>query len=150
MENIIVYVDDAVYAMQILQPLCAPKTGQCGPTHWIVVGCAPRVTHRASKWVTNSARASWRERWAEKVFPRLLPLLEGNGNTVETRLAQTSLSSQTESIIKQYGVARVLDARRPKLGPDLQNATPSKVQERRGIFSYLAAFAGSGLLVTSD
>ena len=55
MENIIVYVDDAAYAMQMLQGMRADGAAR-NPTRWIVVGCAPRVTHRVSKWVTHSAR----------------------------------------------------------------------------------------------
>ena len=57
MDNIIVYVDDAAYALQMLQPMC-PANSVRSPARWIVVGCAPRVTNHASKWVTNSARDS--------------------------------------------------------------------------------------------
>jgi hypothetical protein len=119
MDNIIVYVDDAAYALQMLQPML-PAGGPRNPTRWIVVGCAPRVTHRVSKWVTHSARESWRGKWAEKVFAQLMPVLEQEGDTVVTQLAQTTLISQTESLIKQHGAARVLDARRPKFGQDMQ------------------------------
>jgi hypothetical protein len=149
MDNIIVYVDDASYALQMLQPM--HQTGSArNPARWIVVGCAPRVTHRASKWVTNSARESWRGKWAEKVFGRLMPLLQQGGDTVVTRLAQTTLCAQTEALIREYGVARVLDARRPKFGQDLQPVTASQVQESHGVLGYAAALAGAGLLVATD
>ncbi len=67
MDNIIVYVDDAAHAQQMLQPMCAVGDSR-SPARWIVVGCPPRVTHRISKWVTHSTRESWREKWADKVF----------------------------------------------------------------------------------
>eukprot|EP01031_Cornospumella_fuschlensis_P001461 gene1461-1824_t len=95
MDNIIVYVDDASYALQMLEPMRMDGIAR-NPARWIVVGCAPRVTHRASKWVTNSARESWRGKWADKVFSQLLPLLEQNGDTVITKIAQTTLCAQTE------------------------------------------------------
>lgn len=149
MDNMIVYVDDAHYALQILQPM--RQTGStANPTRWIVVGCAPRVTHRASKWVTNSARESWRGRWAEKVFGQLLPLLEQDGNTVITLLAKTNLSTQTETLKTEYGAARVLDARRPKFGQDLQPVTGAQVQENKGVLGYITALTGAGLLVATD
>ena len=149
MDNIIVYVDDAAYALHLLQPML-PSGDARGPTRWIVVGCAPRVTHHASKWVTHSARESWRGKWAEKVFAQLLPLLQQEGDTVVTQLAQRTLCTQTESLIKRHGAARVLDARRPKFGQDLQPVTASQAQESHGVLGYAAALAGAGLLVATD
>lgn len=149
MDNIIVYIDDAAYAMQMLQPML--RSGQArNPTRWIVVGCAPRVTHRVSKWVTHSARESWRGKWAEKVFSQIIPMLRQDGDTVVTQLAQTALCGQTEALMKEHGVARVLDARRPKFGQDLQAVTPSQAQPSYGVIGYAAALAGAGLLVATD
>ncbi|MCY1164719.1 MULTISPECIES: hypothetical protein [Polaromonas] len=149
MDNIIVYVDDASYALQMLQPMRLAD-GARNPARWIVVGCAPRVTHRASKWVTHSARESWRGKWADKVFAQLQPLLQQDGDIVVTQLAQTTLCAQTESLMKEYGVARVLDARRPKFGHDLQPVTAAQAQESNGTLGYVAALAGAGLLVATD
>ena len=149
MDNIIVYIDDAAYALQMLQPML-PTGEQRNPTRWILVGCAPRVTHRVSKWVTHSARESWRGKWAEKVFAQLIPLLNKEGDTVLTQLADATLITQTESLIKQYGVARVLDARRPKFGQDMQPVTATQAQESKGVLGYATALAGAGLLVATD
>ncbi len=149
MDNIIVYIDDAAYAQQMLQPMLTAGDSR-SPIRWIVVGCAPRVTHHVSKWVTQSARDSWRGRWAEKVFAQVVPLLQQEGDTVVTRLAKSTLCTQTESLIKEHGVARVLDARRPKFGQDLQPVTATQTQESHGVLSYAAALAGAGLLVATD
>jgi hypothetical protein len=150
MDTIIVYVDDAAYALKMLQPML-PASAARNPARWILVGCAPRVTHRVSKWVTNSARESWRGKWAEKVFSQLLPVLQTQGDTVTAQLARGTLCELTDSLIRQHGVARVLDARRPKFGEDLQPVTKSQAQEpHQGVLGYAAALAGAGLLVATD
>ena len=149
MDNIIVYVDDASYALQILQPMLPAGQPQ-GPTRWIVVGCAPRVTHHVSKFVTHSARDGWRRRWSEKVFGQVVPTLQRQGDEVVTLLAQTDLCTQTELLIKTHGAARVLDARRPRFGQDLPPVTPTQAQESHGVARYAAALAGAGLLVATD
>ena len=149
MDNIIVYVDDAQYALQLLQPML-PSGQPQGPTRWIVVGCAPRVTHHVSKFVTHSARDGWRRKWSEKVFGQVVPSLHREGDEVVTLLAQTNLCSQTEALIKTHGTARVLDARRPKFGQDLPPVTPAQAQESHGVARYAAALAGAGLLVGID
>ena len=149
MNNIIVYVDDPAYALQMLQPMLLVDSVN-GPVRWIVVGCAPRVTHRVSKWVTRSARESWRGKWAEKVFSRLQPLLQQGGDTAVTLLAQSTLPTQTEALIGQYGCARVLDARRPKFGQDMQPVTMSQIQENHTVLGYATALLGAGVLVATD
>ena len=149
MENIIVYVDDAGYALQLLQPML-PAARSAQPTRWIVVGCAPRVTHHVSKFVTYSARDSWRRKWSDKVFGQVVPALQKDGDDVVTLMAQGNLISQTEALISTHGVARVLDARRPKFGQDLQPVTATQAQETHGVARYAAALAGAGLLVGID
>jgi hypothetical protein len=149
MDNIIVYVDDAAYAKQLLQPMLTAGDTR-SPTRWIVVGCAPRVTHHVSKWVTHSARQSWRGKWADKVFSQLTPLLQQDGDSVLTQLAQSQLCDQTEALVKTYGVARVLDARRPRFGQDLQPVTATQAPQHHGVLGYAAALASAGLLVATD
>jgi hypothetical protein len=149
MDNIIVYVDDAAYGLQLLQPMLQ-GTGSDAPARWIVVGCPPRMTHHVSKWLARSSRDSWRGKWAEKVFAQLVPALANNGDEVKTCMAKADLCSQTASLIKQHGQARILDARRPKFGEDLQPVTATQAQERQGTVGYFAAVASAGLLVATD
>lgn len=149
MDNIIVYVDDAAYAVKLLQPML-PSGEARNPARWILVGCAPRVTHRVSKWVTNSARESWRGKWADKVFGQIVPVLQTQGDMVLTQVARGTLCELTDALIREHGVARVLDARRPKFGEDLQPVTRTQAQESRGVLGYAAALAGAGLLVATD
>lgn len=153
MKTIIVFIDDAHRAMQMLQPML-PATNQT-PTRWVLVGCAPRITRRISKWVTQGARHSWQSAWADKVFAQVLPSLQQPGRTgdeVITQLAPSrqSLCDLTQSLTQQYGSSRVLDARRPKLGHELRPVTEGQKQERQQMTGYAAALAGAGMLAGVD
>ena len=153
METIIVFIDDADYAVQMLQHML-PTTNHI-PTRWVLVGCAPRITRRISKWVTQAARQSWQSAWADKVFAQVLPSLQQPSRTsdeVITQLApaRQSLCDLTQSLTQQYGSSRVLDARRPKLGHELQPVTPGQKQERQQMTGLAAALAGAGVLAGFD
>ena len=152
MNNIIVYLDDAAYALQMLEPMRAIQAidSADGPIRWILVGYAPRVTHRVSKWVTHSARESWRGKWAEKVFTQLTPVLQQGDDTVITLLADSTLPVQTQALCGQYGSAQVLDARRPKSGHDMQPVSQSQAHKSRTLISYVTALLGTGVLVATD
>ena len=112
MNTTIVYLDDADYAVQQISPL----RGQTGG-HWILVGCAPRMTHRISKWVSHSARENWRAKWADKLFAQVLPWLGRSSTDVTTVLAKGPLPELAEQLQATHGVAQVVDARRPKAAP---------------------------------
>lgn len=149
MDTMIVYVDEPAYALKMLTPML-PSSQARTPTRWIVVGCAPRVTHHASKWVTQSARESWRGKWAEKVFEQVVPLLQAPGDTVLTEVARGPLCELTDSLLARHGGARVLDARRPKFGQDFPPVTKQQPQETQSVWGYAAALAGAGVLVATD
>ncbi|OGA94688.1 MAG: hypothetical protein A3E79_05380 [Burkholderiales bacterium RIFCSPHIGHO2_12_FULL_61_11] len=149
MDTMIVYVDEAAYALKMLTPML-PSSQPGTPTRWIVVGCAPRITHHASKWVTKSARESWRGKWAEKVFEQVVPLLQVPGDSVITQIARGPLCELTDSLLAQHGGGRVFDARRPKFGQDLPPVTRQQPHEEQGVWGYAAALAGAGVLVAAD
>ncbi len=111
MDKVIVYVDDPAYARQQM-----PAAGST-PTHWVVVACAPRMTHRISKWVSHSARENWRSKWADKLFGQVIPQLQARGDAVTPVLARGPLPELTRVLMAEHGTARVLDVRRPK-APD--------------------------------
>ncbi|MGV3571579.1 MAG: hypothetical protein ACO1PB_13335 [Ramlibacter sp.] len=114
MDKVIVYVDDPAYASRQM-----PVAGAT-PTHWVLVACAPRMTHRISKWVSHSARENWRAKWADKLFGQVVPPLRERGDAVTPVLARGPLPELTRSLMAEHGTARVLDVRRPKSpdGPD--------------------------------
>lgn len=124
MEKVIVYVDDAAYARQILQPLAANTPAD--RTHWVLVACAPRMTHRISKWVSHSARENWRAKWADKLFAQLQPWLGATGGAVTTVLAKGPLPELLAQLQTEHGIhAPVVDARRPKLEQEEAAPMPS-------------------------
>ena len=113
MDRVIVYVDDAVYAQQVLAPLFARDAA--ARTQWVLVACAPRMTHRISKWVSHSARENWRAKWADKLFAQILPVLRVPTDRVTTVLAKGPLAELTDQLqAAGASVAQVVDARRPK------------------------------------
>lgn len=107
MDKVIVYLDDAAYARTQL-----PAGAE--PTHWLLVACAPRMTHRISKWVSHSARENWRAKWADKLFEQVVPPLRERGDAVTPILAKGPLPEVTRSLLAEHGQLRVIDARRPK------------------------------------
>jgi hypothetical protein len=150
MDKIIVYVDDAAYAQQQLAPMKSsdqPGRGTPPGTHWVLVACAPRMTHRISKWVSHSARENWRAKWAEKLFAQILPPLAARGDGVTTVLAKGPLTELTAQLLETHGPARVLDARRPKFGHDLQPVTADQPAPQQNRWSVPGAVAGLGAVL---
>lgn len=124
MDTVIVYLDDADYALQHIAALHRKEgESQKSQTHWVLVGCAPRMTHRISKWVSHSARENWRNKWADKLFGQAAPALEAQGGSVTTFIAKGPLTELTERLLQEHQSAQVLDARRPKIGQDLPPVT---------------------------
>ncbi len=119
MNRVIVYVDDAASAQQVLAPLLARDTA--GDTLWVLVACAPRMTHRISKWVSHRARENWRDKWADKLFAQILPLFPSPSVRVTTVLAKGPLAEITDELhAAGASPAQVVDARRPRAeGPDV-------------------------------
>ena len=148
MDKVIVYVDDAAYAQQVLAPLLAREAN--ARTHWVLVACAPRMTHRISKWVSHSARENWRTKWAGKLFDQIVPALQLPDAQVTTVVAKGPLAELTEQLqTAGQALAPVVDARRPKVDtPALPPAvTPSSGQRWSPLPGALGSvLAGFGVL----
>jgi hypothetical protein len=144
MDNIIVYVDDADYALHQLKPMQASAEAPQRATHWIVVACPPRMSRHISKWVNQSARKNWREKWSDKLFSALLPGIGGRGDRITTRIASGPLQNLTQTLVKEHGAARVLDARRPKFGHDLPPVSANQPATHEARWSVPGAVAGLG------
>ncbi|MBX3653806.1 MAG: hypothetical protein KIS62_14410 [Ramlibacter sp.] len=149
MEKIIVYVDDATHALQMLAPMhsSAPAGVRATATHWVLVACAPRMTRRISKWVSHSARESWRAKWADKLFGALVPGLQNGGDQVTPVLARGPLPELTEQLKAEHGTVRVLDARRPRFGQDLPPVSTEQPASHDGRWTLPGAVLGMGALL---
>jgi hypothetical protein len=146
MEKIILYVDDAAYARELLSRL-TPEAVGTGARHWVLVACAPRMTHRISKWVSHSARENWRNKWLAKTHEQLLPLLQLENGQVTSVLAKGPLAELTQRLKMEHGTARVIDARRPKIGVDLEPVAPDVKSPGQSGWAVPGAVLGMGALL---
>jgi hypothetical protein len=146
MEKIILYVDDAAYARQFLAGL-TPEAVGTGVRQWVLVACPPRMTRRISKWVSHSARENWRSKWFAKVEEQILPLLQLEGGQVRPILAKGPLPELTQRLKAELGSARVLDARRPKFGVDLEPVAPDIEAPGKSGWALPGALLGMGALL---
>jgi hypothetical protein len=113
MEKIAVFVNDAVHARHILQPMLV----EGGAAYWVIVACPPTLTRHIGRWVSGAARAQWRERWAAELFADLEPELKAQaGSRVEKLVARRPLVNVSARLSARLGPLRLLDARRPRLG----------------------------------
>ena len=144
MDKIIVYLDDADFARHQLAPMKNGGPSAEQATHWILVACPPRMTRHISKWVNHAARESWRDKWSEKLFTRITPELQAQGDQVTTVLAHGPLVELTQELLSRHGAARVLDARRPKFGQDMAPVTPDQPTATEARWTVPGAIAGMG------
>jgi hypothetical protein len=149
METMIVYVDEAAYALRMLTPMMGSDRQRL-PMRWIVVCCPPRMSRHIGKWVTNSSRQSWRGEWARKLTGEISPLLQAAGDSFTSEVARSPLCELTDTLLARHRGARVIDARRPKFGHDLAPVTRQQRQEPQGVYGYIAAAAGAVLLIAAD
>lgn len=113
MEKIAVFVNDAAHARHILQPMLQGGSA----THWVLVACPPTLTRHIGRWVSQSAREQWRERWAADLIAELEPeLKQRNGSLVERVTAKKALVDVSARLEGRLGPLRFLDARRPRIG----------------------------------
>lgn len=147
MDKIIVYLDDAEFARHELVPMKLAASDARPATHWILVACPPRMTRHIGKWINQSARDTWRNNWAEKLFARIAPVLQAQGDRVTTLLAHGLLVELTRELQLQHGAARVLDARRPKFGQAMPPVTPDQPPRGESGWSVPSAVAGMGAVL---
>lgn len=146
MDNIIVYLDDAEFALQQLAPMKNSANARTA-THWILVACPPRMTRYINKWVNHTARQAWRQKWSDKLFEQVVPAMQNQGDCITQVLAQGPLVEQTSALLAEHGVARVLDARRPKFGQDLPPVVAGQPTEGAARWSLPGAVIGMGAVL---
>ena len=152
MKKVIVYIDDAAHALaQIAQWLPVEAAAGDGARHWVVVACPPRMTQRISKWVSHSARENWRGKWLHKTMGEVGPALRRPGDELTPILAKGSLLDLTQQLRTEHGAAKVIDARRPKIGVNMEPVAPEvKPASQSGWALPGAAISMGGLLVLAS
>ncbi|MDI9332244.1 MAG: hypothetical protein QM527_13245 [Alphaproteobacteria bacterium] len=143
MENIIVVLDDATHALNQVLPM--RKEGV--KTHWILLACPPRLTRHISRWVNQGSRNAWRKRWAQDLLAQVQPGLTQAGDTCELRVLTGNLVEMTEALQKEFALARVLDARRPKVGHNLEPATANQPVNLAGAWAVPGGTAALGAMI---
>lgn len=115
LDTYIIYLDDAQYLRDKFEDLLRqPQTKR-----FVLVACAPRMTRRIGKWLSHSARENWRDKWCEKLFDQVVPMIRREDH-VFCEVATGPLPEYTAMLLKDLGQAQVIDARRPKFGVEMQ------------------------------
>ena len=115
MDKIIVYVDDGAHAGQIRKRM----RGSGQQPRWDRGACPARLPRHASRWISRSGLEKWHAQWAEQLLADITPLLRAHG-AVSTHVARGALAEMTERLTGHEPSTRVLDARRPRFGQDLE------------------------------
>jgi hypothetical protein len=114
METWLVYIDDKTHAQQQITPLLLNGA----PVHWVLVGCPPRLTRHAGKWLTQKAIQRWRSQWTQENLQPLQTLLSQRGDKVTTRVAQGPLVELTRQMQQEWGTLRATENQdRPPQSP---------------------------------
>ena len=130
METFIVYIDDKQYALQQLVPMLPTNSKGASAARWVLIGCPPRLNRHTGRWLTQTAQKKWRSEWTHQTTSEARELLESAGNEVSVRTAHGSLAELTKQLKGELGIARVIDARRPKLTVNLDPVTVEQPQEK--------------------
>jgi len=148
MENIIVVVDDADYALKII----APMKGDINPTCWVLLVCPPKLTRHIGRWVNKTSRDAWRYKWSQALVQTIEPSLATGGDQVHWRYCKGALIQEMRKLQNDFNTHRILDARRPKLGQDHERVSPGQpvVSDNRWAIPGGVAAMGAALLVASD
>lgn len=144
MERFIVYFDDPGHALQQIGPMAGADAASA---HWILVACPPRLARHAGRWLSRHAREAWRERWAEQAHAAVVPALRARGHRVTPLLASLPLTAQTRELVTRHGAARVLDARRHRVGQDLAPVTHDQPAGQDSRWAVGGAVAGMGAVL---
>ena len=144
METWLVYIDDRNHAQQQLTPMLIKGV----PIQWVLVGCPPRLTRHAGKWLTQKAIQRWRNQWTQDNLQPIQALLSESGDKVHTQVAHGPLVLMTKQLQQEWGTLRVIDARRPRLGQDLPPVADNQERTPQNPWMVPGSVAFMGTLMT--
>ena len=148
MEKILVVVNDAEYALQMVAPMKQDVT----PTQWVLLVCPPKLTRHASRWVNRNSLKSWRNKWAQDLIEVVKPVMTLGRDTLDWTCCQGDLVEEIRRLQRDYGTQRVLDARRIRLGVDQPPVSESQPVASNNSWSVPSGMAvmGAVLMATAD
>lgn len=123
MERLAIFVNDAVYAQGILEPLLAQRDPASPCT---VVLCPPHLSHRIGKWLSNRQRQQWQRTWADRLQQDLRQGLSADAATrIDWQVAPGRLADTTVQLRRRLGTSlKTMDLRKPHLGQSLGAIEP--------------------------
>ena len=150
METFIVYIDEQQYALQQIIPMLSPK--EAGKqVSWVLVGCAPRLTRHSGRWLSKPAQKRWRQDWTQETMQNISTLLRQHNHQVFIKTAYGNLSEFTKKLSREFSLARVVDARRPKLATNLNPVTADQPQSSSNFVLPAGILAiGAGVAMVAD
>jgi hypothetical protein len=125
METFVIFVNDKTHAMNQVLPLLEDATA----AKWVLVGCPPRVTRHAGKWLTQRALNKFNDEWTATNLHDIGQLLKQRGDSVITRVAKASLLQMTQTLKSEFGAIRIIDARLRHQMQNLQALTQKQATE---------------------
>lgn len=148
MEKIIVVVNDAEYALQMVDPM----RNDAVPTLWVLLVCPPKFTRHVSRWVNRHSLNAWRHQWAQNVIEVVKPVMTQGGDALQWRCSKGAIPQEIKRLQQEHGTQRVLDARRPKFGAEQQPVSASQSVTTNNSWSVPGGVAmmGAVLIAAAD
>ena len=125
METFVIFANDKTHVMNQVLPLLEDASA----AKWVLVGCPPRVTRHAGKWLTQRALKRFKDEWTDTNLREVADILKKRGDSVITRVAVSSLLQMTKSLKAEFGPLRIIDARLQHQMQTLPALTESQVPE---------------------
>ena len=143
-KTIAVFVNDADQAQAWLAPMLKQHAG----VQWVLVACAPRLTRRIGKFAAHANRQQWRREWCDRLFARLMPLVDSAPQTLR---ADAALQDVGQRLKRQHGDGlQLLDARRPRLGAEQEPLVPTLIPANRWAVPVAVSSGLSVMLALAD
>ena len=125
METFVIFANDKTHVMNQVLPLLEDSN----VAHWVLVGCPPRMTRHAGKWLTQRALKRFKDEWTDTNLREVADILKKRGDSVITRVAVSSLLQMTKALKAEFGPLRIIDARLQHQMQTLPALTESQVPE---------------------
>lgn len=147
METFVIFANDRTHVMNQVLPLLEDSNA----AKWVLVGCPPRVTRHAGKWLTQRALKRFKDEWTETHLGDTSDILKKRGDNVVTRVATTSLLQMTKALKAEFGPLRIIDARLQHQMQTLPALTENQVPEANTWVVPIGAIAlGAAVSLAAD